>query len=457
MGLHYFKKGLDLPIAGEPVQEIEDALSPRHVAILAADSVGLRAQMHVSVGDDVRRGQLLFEDKKIPGVRYTATATGTVTSINRGARRALRSVVIRLSREEREGRQPSEVTFRSFSGRYPTGLNPDAVRELLIESGLWVALRSRPFGRVADPSIRPNSIFVTAIDTQPLSPSLDRVMGDSAEPFGRGLAALCRLTNGPVFVCTAPKSSLDFKTSDQIHHEQFSGPHPVGTVGLHIHTLDPVDRNKVVWHIGAQDVVTIGKLFQTGSLYVNRVIALGGPSVRRPRLLRTRLGASLDEILSDQLENIETRVISGSVLTGRTADGPVLGYLGRYHQQVSALKEGREREFFGWLKPGLNKFSSIPTFISTLLSGKQFRFTTTTNGSQRAIVPIGMFENVMPFDLMVTTLLRSLVMGDVERAEELGCLELDEEDLSLCTFVCSGKNDYGPHLRYVLDVIEREG
>lgn len=457
MGFHYFTKGLNLPITGQPVQEIEDAVSPRHVAILAADSVGLRAQMHVSVGDDVRRGQLLFEDKKTPKVRYTATATGTITKINRGARRALHSVVIGLSREEREGKKPNEVTLRSFSGRHPTGLNSDDVRELLIESGLWVTLRSRPFGRVADPSIRPNSIFITAIDTQPLSPSLDLVMSDLAEPFTRGLSALCRLTDGPVFVCTAPESTLDFQTSDQVRHEQFSGPHPVGTVGLHIHTLDPVDRKKVVWHIGVQDVATIGKLFQTGSLYVNRVISLGGPSVRRPRLLRTRLGVSLDEILSDQLENVETRIISGSVLTGRATVGSDLGYLGRYHQQVSVLEEGREREFFGWLKPGLNKFSSISTFISTLLPGKQFRFTTTTNGSQRAIVPIGMFESVMPFDLMITTLLRSLVMGDVDRAEELGCLELDEEDLALCSFVCSGKNDYGPHLRYVLDAIEREG
>ena len=457
MGLHRFRKGLQLPITGVPVQEIELAAQPRHVALVAADSVGLRPTMHVSVGDDVRRGQVLFDDKNMPGVRYTAPGSGTVVGVHRGARRALESVVIELSREEREGRGPDEVTFRSHTGRHPTGLTADDVSELLIESGQWVALRARPFGRVADPAVRPHSIFVTAIDTQPLAPSLDVVLRDAAEPFDRGLAALCRLTDGPVFVCTAPQSAIPVPTSNQVRHEQFAGPHPAGTVGLHVHTLDPVDRQKTVWHVGAQDVVAIGRLFQTGSLDVTHVIALGGPPVRRPRLLRTRLGAALEGLVREQLDDVETRVISGSVLSGRTASGAVHGYVGRYHQQVSVLAEGREREFFGWLVPGINKFSTLPTFVSSLLPGKRFRLTTTTNGSQRAIVPIGMFERVMPLDLMPTALLRSLVMGDVERAEELGCLELDEEDLALCTFVCTGKNDYGPHLRRVLNTIEQEG
>lgn len=458
MGLHTFRKGLRLPLAGAPSQEIEQAPEPRHVALTAADSVGLRPAMHVAVGDDVRRGQLLFEDKTTPGVRYTAPAAGRVAAVNRGARRALQSVVIELSRAEREGRGPDEASYPTFTGRHPSGLPADDVRALLLESGLWTALRARPFGRVADPAVQPHSIFVTATDTQPHAPSPAAVIG-RAEAFERGVAALCRLTDGPVYVCTDPQTDVQLPANDQVRHEQFAGPHPAGTVGLHIHTLDPVDRRKAVWHAGAQDVAAIGELFRTGTLDVARVVALAGPPVRRPRLLRTRLGAALDDLVRGELadDDAEARVISGSVLAGRAAAGPVHGYLGRYHQQIAVLLEGREREFIGWLLPGLRKFSAIRTFASGWLPGGQFPLTTSTNGSRRAIVPIGTYERVMPLDIMATALLRALLMGDVDRAEELGCLELDEEDLALCTFVCAGKNDYGPHLRRVLDTLEQEG
>ncbi len=416
--------------------------------------------MHVSVGDDVRRGQVVFEDKHTPGVRHTAPAAGTVTAIHRGDRRLLQSVVIELSRAEYEGRDPASVTFGAFSGRHPSGLSHDAVAELLTESGLWAAIRARPYGRVADPSQRPHSIFVTAMDTNPLAPSLDVALQGVSTAFERGVAALTRLTEGPVFVCTAPGSSITVPEVERVRHEEFAGPHPSGTVGLHVHTLDPVDRQRIVWHVGAQDVVAIGRLFETGQLDVKRVVSVAGPPVTRPRLIETRLGAHVDELIrgeSGEADGPELRAISGSVLSGRSAAGEVHGYLGRYHQQISVLAEGRRREFMGWLRPGFNKYSTISTFVSRLISGRQFSLTTSTNGSQRAIVPIGMYEKVLPFDITPTPLLRSLLMGDVERAEELGCLELDEEDLALCTFVCPGKNDYGPLLRRVLDTIEKEG
>ena len=457
MSLHKTRQGLSLPISGRPSRELERPRSTRHVAVLATDYLGLRPAMQVTVGDGVRRGQVLFEDKKLPGVRHTAPAAGTVRAVHRGDRRVLQSVVIELSRAEMSGRGPAEATFQSFTGRHPTGLTRDEVVELLTESGLWTSLRARPFGRVAAPETRPHSLFITAVDSDPLAPALDVVMEGKAASFERGLAALTRLTDGPVFVCTERLSPVPVPDLDRVRHEQFSGPHPSGTAGFHIHRLDPVDRQKTVWHIGVQDVVAVGRLFETGALDVSRVVALGGPPVQRPRLLETRVGASIDELLAGELDGVETRQISGSVLSGRAATGDVAGYLGRYHQQISVLEEGRERRFFGWLGPGLNKFSTISTFVSRLLPGRPIRFTTTSHGSRRAIVPIGMFEKVLPFDLLPTPLLRSLLMRDVERAEELGCLELDEEDLAVCTFVCAGKNDYGPLLRDVLDTIEREG
>ena len=460
MAVHTTRKGLRLPITGEPRQQIEAGATPRTVGVVAADFVGLRPTMHVNVGDDVRRGQLLMEDKKAPGVRYTAPAEGRVLAVNRGDRRALQSVVIELSRSEREGR-PDAPRFSAFSSRHPSALTGDEVRELLVESGQWIALRGRPFSRVADPAERPHSIFVTAIDTNPLAASVETVLTGSQGAFETGLFALSKLTDGPLFVCTPTGLPLSPPQVDRLRHEEFAGPHPSGTVGLHIHRLDPVDRQKMVWHAGYQDVVAIGHLFNRGELAVDRVVALGGPSVRDPRLLKTRLGAALDELvrgqLVDEMASGEHRVISGSVFSGRAAAGAVFGFLGRYYQQVSVLAEGRTREFLGWLSPGFNKFSTISTFVSKLLPGRRFAFTTSTNGSRRTIIPIGMYERVMPLDLMPTFLARALAMRDVERAEELGCLELDEEDLALCSFVCPGKTDFGPQLRDVLTDIEKEG
>ena len=456
MGLHTIRKGLRLPTAGEPEQSIETARMAHRVALLGEDYVGLRPTMHVAVGDDVRRGQLVFEDKKRPGVRFTAPGSGRVSAINRGDRRVFQSLVIDLSRDDREGRGDT-VRFSAFSGRHPGGLSGDDVRALLVESGLWVAIRSRPFSRVADPDSRPRSIFVTAIDTEPLTPAVDVVLQGAHGPFERGLAALARLTDGAVYVCTAPDSTVPVGDGERIRHEEFAGVHPAGTAGLHIHLLDPVDRGKLVWHVGYQDVVAMGRLFESGDLAVDRVVALAGPAQVHPRLVRTRLGAATADLLADDVVDDATRVVSGSLLAGRNASGDVDGFLGRYHRQVCVIREGRQREFFGWLGAGFGKFSASRTFLSSLRPGHRFGFSTTTNGSLRAIVPIGLYEKVLPMDLLPTPLLRALVMQDVERAEELGCLELDEEDLALCTFVCPSKIDYGASLRRVLSTLEVEG
>ena len=457
MGRHTIRKGLRLPVSGEPEQAIGSARMTRRVALLADDYVGLRPTMHVSEGDDVRRGGLLFEDKKRPGVRFTSPAAGTVEAVHRGERRSFRSIVIALGRDEQEGRGGASVGFSAFSGRHPAGLAGDDVRELLLESGLWPAIRARPFGRVADPATRPRSIFVTAIDTEPLAPRVEVVLEGAHGAFETGLKALARLTDGVVYVCTAPRGRVPVPDGDRFRREEFAGVHPAGAPGLHIHRLDPVGRDKLVWYVGYQDVVAVGRLFETGELAVERVVALAGPALSRPRLVRTRLGADVGDLLADEPIGDGVRVVSGSLLAGRPAAGAVTGYLGRYHRQICLIREGRERELLGWLRPGLRKFSVSRSFLSTLWRGQRFPFTTTTNGSRRAIVPIGLYERVMPMDLLPTPLLRALVMHDVERAEELGCLELEEDDLALCSFVCPSKLDYGAALRRVLTTLEAEG
>ncbi len=455
MGLHNIRRGLTLPIQGAPEQRIDAARTPSRVAVVADDYPGMKPTMHVAAGDGVRTGQLLFEDKKTPGVRYTSPGTGTVAAVNRGAKRALQSVVIQLDPSDRGD---GGVQFSAFIDRHPSSMSRNEVSDLLLESGMWTALRSRPFGKVATPGTTPKSIFVTAMDTNPLAPDTELIAEGRQDDLERGLHALGRLTDGKVFICTKPRSGIAVPASDQFQLEQFAGKHPAGTAGVHIHTLDPVNGGKTVWWIGLQDTLALGRLFATGTLAVDRVVSLAGPTVRHPRLLRTRLGASTDDLVAGELEpDIESRVISGSVLSGRKAMGEIHGYLGRYDQQISALAEDHERELFGWLAPGLSKYSVLPIYVSKLIPGRSFDLTTNTNGSHRAIVPIGLYEKVSPMDLVMPYVLKTLVMGDVEKAEELGALELVEEDVALCSFVCPGKIDYGVHLREVLTTIEKEG
>lgn len=463
MALHRISRGLDLPLSGAPeVARVEDVAPPTRVALVADDYVGMKPTMMVAVGDEVRRGQPLFEDKKSPGVLYTAPGAGKVVAVNRGDRRALRSVVIELTDEERAGKPgPDQVQpLESYGAVAAAGdlhaLSADQVRDLLLESGQWTAIRRRPFGKVAAPTESPAALFVTAIDTNPHCPPVDRVLEGRDNDLAAGIAVLSKLAPH-TYVCTRPEQWVELTGEAHVTQETFSGPHPAGNVGTHIHLLEPVGPQKTVWYVGYADALMIGRLFRTGALDFERVISLAGPSVKRPRLVRTRMGAATDELVSGELED-GARVVSGSVLAGRTAMGEVEGYLGRFHNQVSALKEDTERKLLGWMGPGADKFSVVPAFLSSWLGGgKRFDMTTTTHGSKRAIVPIGNYERVMPGDFLPTFLLRSLVVRDVERAEELGALELEEEDLALCTFVCAGKIDYGPILRDNLDIIEREG
>lgn len=443
------KKGLDLPISGTPEQKISDTMLVSKVALVGFDYPGMKPTMLVQVGDTVKKGQVLFEDKKTEGVKYTSPACGKVVEINRGEKRVFQSIVIEVSEGE-------SVEFDKFDASSLGNLTREQISKNLVDSGLWTALRTRPYSKVPELDSTPNSIFVTAMDTNPLSVNPEIVIDAASEDFQHGLDVLEKLTDGKVFVCTKPNSSVSVNTSSRVVTEQFAGPHPAGNAGTHIHFLDPVSDKKQVWSIGYQDVIAIGKLFVTGELYTDRVVSLAGPCVKSPRIIKTTIGASLSELTQDELSTSSARVISGSVFAGRSARGPV-AYLGRYANQVSVLEEQKEREFMGWLSPGFDKFSVMNIYLSKLFSGKLFNFTTTTNGSERAMVPVGAYEQIMPLDILPTQLLRSLIVGDTEQAQLLGCLELDEEDLALCTFVCPGKYEYGPILRENLTRIEKEG
>lgn len=436
-----------MPIVGAPTQRIEAGRPVRSVAVIGFDYPTMKPTMAVQVGDRVKLGQILFSDKKSEGVHYTAPGAGVVSAVHRGEKRVLQSVVIDLEGDD-------EITFASYSSDQLEGLSSEQVRENLQQSGLWTALRTRPFSKVPAVDAVPNSIFVTAIDTHPLAADPAVIIAEQAEAFEAGLKVLGNLAK--VFLCKAPDASLPGESLAKVQVEVFSGPHPAGLAGTHIHFLDPVSASKSVWTIGYQDVIAVGKLFTSGRLWVERVVALGGPVVENPRLVRTRLGANLDELTAGELQPGANRVVSGSLLGGRTAHG-AFAYLGRYHQQVSCLREGKEREMLHYMRAGVEKHSILNIYISKLMGGKKFAFSTSTNGSPRAMVPVGNYEEVMPLDVLPTQLLRALIVGDTEVAQKLGCLELDEEDLALCTYVCAGKYEYGPILRDNLTRIEKEG
>ena len=441
------KRGLDIPIEGAPRQLIEAAPRVRAAGLVGFDYVGMKPTMAVREGERVKLGQLLFTDKKTQGVRYTAPAAGVVSAINRGERRVLQSVVIDVDGDEAESFQTCSA------GSLPTA---EVIRQQMVASGQWTALRTRPFSKVPDPASDTQAIFVTAIDTQPLAPNPEVIIAKQADAFALGLDLLAALTSGTVYLCVGPGAQVPHGSAGNIEVAEFSGPHPAGLAGTHIHFLRGVSATRTAWIMGYQDVIATGRLFLDGRLYTDRVVALAGPQVEAPRLLRTRLGADLQALCAGQLKNGENRVISGSVLGGRAVKGGT-AYLGRHHCQVSVLREGRDREFMGWLSPGFKKHSNLGIYVSSFFGGKPLPMTTNTNGSERAMVPVGSYETVMPLDVLPTQLLRALIVGDTEMAQALGCLELEEEDLALCTYVCAGKYEYGPILRDNLTRIEKEG
>ncbi|HHJ39836.1 MAG: NADH:ubiquinone reductase (Na(+)-transporting) subunit A [Methylothermaceae bacteria B42] len=447
------KKGLDLPVAGEPEQKIYQGREVKSVAMIGQDFIGLRPSIQVKEGDRVKLGQPLFADKTHPQIKFTSPGSGVVKAINRGARRVLQSIVIELEGDDEE-------VFESCAADELSNLTAEQVKSNLLNSGLWTTLRTRPYGKVPAPDSEPHSIFVTAIDTNPLAIDPVVVISERVDDFRHGLQVLQHLTPGKIYLCKAPSADgFPAADSNKVEMVDFDGPHPAGLPGTHIHFLDPVSASKTVWYLDYQAVLAIGSLFTTGRLNPEKVVSLGGPAVKNPRLLRTRWGASITDLTQGETEGNELRIISGSILNGRKAKGWA-AYLGHFHSQISVVPENREREFMGWIemKGGDHKFSILNVFLlNRNKEPRKYKPTTALWGSPRAIVPIGVYERVMPLDMLPTQLLRALVVGDTDTAQDLGCLELEEEDLALCTFVDPGKHNFGPVLRKNLIQIEKEG
>ena len=447
------KKGLNIPLEGSPKGAPVSLTKPRSVGLVGSDYNGMKPTMLVDNGDQVKIGQPLFEDKKNQGVIYTSPGAGKIQSINRGSRRALQSIVIDLDQDEKF------IEFNSYLLQEIKLLDSISIKNQLVKSGLWVSFKTRPFSKTPKPSSSsPDGLFVTAMDTNPLSLDPNQIINLEKNNFMAGLNVLRSLVSCPIYLCVSGDFNKQEFESEDIFIKRFSGPHPAGLAGTHIHFISPATINNNLWTINYSDVIGFGSLFLTGKLSTDKYISIAGPQVEEPKIAKTRIGVCIDEICAGQLKPADNRVISGSVINGREAIGP-FSYLGKFHNQISVIEEtnSSDRRFLNWLMPGFNKHSQIPLFGHTLTSNKKLNMKTFMNGSSRSILPIGVYEEIFPFEILISILLRYIVVGDTEKIQALGGLELDIEDLALCSYVCPSKYDFGSLLNKNLTLIETEG
>ncbi|MDG2310448.1 MAG: NADH:ubiquinone reductase (Na(+)-transporting) subunit A, partial [Planctomycetota bacterium] len=428
MATYTIKKGLNLPIAGSTsTTDCVQGAAAQQVALLPQEAWGIKVQMLVAVGDQVKVGSPLFCDRRDPDVIFTSPAAGTVAAVNRGARRAVQSVVVDVANFDEHAEMPSSDGSRA------------SLVATLAASGLWPNLRQRPFDRVALSGTTPQAIFVTATDTNPLAVDpLHLVAGREAD-VQAGLKAMLTLSGGKVYFNTDGANDWSAFLVEGVEQHGFKGPHPAGNAGVHINALHPVNLERNVWHVDVQNLADMGAYLNSGKVPTARKIAVVGPAASKSEIVETQRGASMN-VFSSYADST-VRFVSGSLLAGATANpGEEKGFLGRFAQQVSIVDDTPEREFINWMKPIGSRWSMSGTYLAKFVK-KSFTTDTDLNGGERAIVPIGSYEKVMPFDIMPTQLIKALASNDVTMAEKLGVLEIVEEDIALCQYVCPSKVD----------------
>ena len=441
-------KGLDLSLKGEITNQDlpnEKNLTSR-VALLGTDFHGIRPTMFVAEGQEVKQGEKLFEDKKNPGYSHLSPINGKIIEINRGDRRSFLSMVI--EKNDDENSFEVDTTFEKSS---------DQVLNFLNDYGLLGLFRTRPFSKVPMVGSLPNKIFISLIDSNPLSFEPKIIIEDNLEAFNKGLELISYLPNDGVHLGIS-NDDLELFSSHNINYHKFNGPHPIGLVGTQIHKISPASLTNQIWTIGYQEIIKIGKTLISGYLSNDKYISISGPQVFDPEIVMTNYGACVEELTAGKLLEGENRIISGSVLCGHICEGPK-AYLSNFSNQISVIREVNkdDREFLNWLRPEIRKHSSLRMFLTSIFKNYKYNLTSAINGGFRAIVPVGVYEEIFPMNLMITQLLKAIVTEDTELAQTLGVLELDEEDLALCTYSCPSKYDYGLILRNILEKIEKDG
>ena len=441
------KKGFDIPIKGIAEKTIAATANPAMFGVKPVDFPGLIPKLDVKAGDSVQAGTPLFHDKLRPEILFTSPVSGKVISVERGDRRKLLEVVVEKTGDE----------HINFGKADPSALTREQIKEKLLISGLWPAIRQRPYHVVAMPGDVPKSVFISGFDTGPLAPDYNFIMDNTPVSFFQaGLVAISKLTDGKVnLVLNAKETASPAITGyTGIEISYFSGPHPAGNVGVHIHHLDPINKGELVWFINIQDVTAIGRLFIEGIYKPERIIALTGSEVAKPQYYTVLSGSSVSAIARGNVKPGNIRYISGNVLTG-TKISPE-GFLGYYDSQVTVIPEGDYFEFFGWALPGAGKLSYSRTYLSSFLPRKNYNTDTNLHGGVRAFVVTGQYEKVVPMDIYPMQLFKAILAGDIELMENLGIYEVAEEDFALCEFICPSKIEIQSIVRSGLDLMIRE-
>jgi Na+-transporting NADH:ubiquinone oxidoreductase subunit A len=441
------KKGLNIRIGGIAEKNLVPDVQSTLYGVKPVDFPGLTPKLDVKPGDKVLAGSPLFHDKLRPEIKFVSPVSGNVLGVTRGDRRKLLEVVV-----ERKGDE-----FISFAKGDPSVMSREKIQSLLLESGLWPAVRQRPYHIIARPADVPKSIFISGFDSSPLAPDYNFIIDNSSSDFFRsGINALRRLTDGKINLVLNGRgdSSETLKNIAGVDISYFSGPHPAGNVGVHIHHLDPINKGDIVWVVNLQDVLAIGRLFEEGKYLHERIVALTGSEVIKPQYYRVRSGASIAGMVKDNIKEGNLRFISGNVLTGLRIEPD--GHIGYYDSQISVIPEGNYYEFFGWIKPGINKYSFSKTFLSSLLPRKSYNLDTNIHGGERAFVMTGLYEKVVPMDIYPMQLLKAILAEDIDLMENLGIYEIAEEDLALCEFICPSKIEIQSIVRKGLDLMVKE-
>ncbi len=440
------KKGLDIRLKGQADKILNPELQTSRYAVKPVDFPGLTPKLNVRVGDRVLAGSPLFHDKLRPEVLFTSPVSGTVTAVVRGDRRKLLEVVIEKSGDE----------FIDFSKADPASITSDEIKEKMLKSGLWPAVRQRPYHIVARHTDTPKAIFISAFDTAPLAPDFNFIFDNSSDSsFKTGLKALKKLTQGSLYLSVdGKKGPSDVLSGAPAEIIKVSGPHPAGNVGVQIHHIDPVNKGEVVWYVNPQDVIAIGRLFEEGRYLHERIIAMTGSEVIKPQYYRIRSGSAIHPLTRENILPGNVRYISGNVLTGSKIDAD--GFLGYYDSQITVIPEGDYFEFFGWMMPGFDKYSFYKTFASKLFPKKEYSLDTNFHGGERAFVLTGQYEKVVPMDIYPMQLLKAILAEDIDMMENLGIYEIAEEDFALCEYICPSKIEIQAIVRKGLDLMVRE-
>ncbi len=442
------RRGYDIKLEGAAEKTTNDAAASDVIAVKPPDFPAVTPKLLVETGDEVLAGQPIFFDKNRPNLRFTSPVSGEVADVVRGEKR--RIMEIRIIPDKKGMR------YVEFPKNNPNDLSRDEIIERLLNSGCWNYIRQRPYSLIANPEDTPKAVFVSCFDSAPLAPDLDYIKNFEPENLKAGIAVLAKLSADKVHLGLKPgQPEGDFPGTHVVNHHFFKGPHPAGNVGIQIHHIDPIQKGDTVWYVNLQDLLIIGRLFREGRYRADRLVALTGSCATWPHYLRAMTGQRMSDLVGGRLKEGHCRVIQGNVLTGQTSSTD--DFLSFYTNQITAIPEGDQPEFLGWLLPGFQKLSLSRTYFSWLFPNRSYNLDTNLHGEERAFVMTGQYDKVLPMNIYPVFLLKAILAKDIERMEALGIYEIAEEDFALCEFVCTSKIEVQKIVAEGLEYVRLEG